>query len=127
MRAIPHHLLPIAMYDIDPHLAELYDQQETYDEDILLIQKLIGQGSVRRILEPFCGTGRILILLALAGYEVVGLDRPLVQDGFITVPNAPGLGVEPNEEVIRQHLYEPGYFEPTPEWDGVRSWDRLWS
>ena len=22
---------------------------------------------------------------------------------------------------------EPGYFEPTPEWDKERSWDRLWS
>ena len=57
----------------------------------------------------------------------IGLDRPLVQGGFITVPDAPGLGVEPNEEVLREHLYEPGYFEPTPEWNEVRSWDRLWS
>jgi hypothetical protein len=29
--------------------------------------------------------------------------------------------------VIRQHLLEPGYFEPTPEWDKERSNDRLWS
>ena len=58
---------------------------------------------------------------------VAGLDKPLVRDGFVSVPEKPGLGVEPNEEVIKQHLLEPGYFAPTPEWDNERSWDRLWS
>jgi len=52
----------------------------------------------------------------------VTLDR-----GFAIVPDRPGLGVEPNPEVFKQHLAEPGYFEPTPEWDKERSWDRLWS
>ena len=47
--------------------------------------------------------------------------------GFAIVPDRPGLGVEPNPEVFKQHLAEPGYFEPTPEWDKERSWDRLWS
>ncbi len=58
---------------------------------------------------------------------VSGLPKPLVQKGFVTVPERPGLGIELNEEVIKQHLREPGYFEPTPEWDKERSWDRLWS
>jgi len=52
--------------------------------------------------------------------------RPPIERGFAVVPDRPGLGVEPNEEMIRQHL-EGGYFEPTPEWDDERSWDRLWS
>ena len=43
------------------------------------------------------------------------------------MPDRPGLGVEPNPEVVKAHLKEPGYFEPTPEWDNERSWDRLWS
>jgi L-alanine-DL-glutamate epimerase-like enolase superfamily enzyme len=47
--------------------------------------------------------------------------------GFAIVPDRPGLGVEPNPEVMKAHLLEPGYFEPTPEWDKERSWDRLWS
>jgi len=47
--------------------------------------------------------------------------------GFAVVPNRPGLGVEPNPEVLKQHLLEPGWFEPTPQWDKERSWDRLWS
>jgi L-alanine-DL-glutamate epimerase-like enolase superfamily enzyme len=47
--------------------------------------------------------------------------------GFAIVPDRPGLGVEPNPEVVKAHLKEPGYFEPTPEWDEERSWDRLWS
>ena len=58
---------------------------------------------------------------------VTGLDHPLVQKGFITVPEKPGLGIELNEAEIKKHLAEPGYFEPTPEWDKERSHDRLWS
>jgi gluconate/galactonate dehydratase len=50
---------------------------------------------------------------------VVGIDKPIIQDGFITVPEKPGLGVELNEELMKQHLDpdDAGYFEPTPEWD----------
>jgi hypothetical protein len=32
-----------------------------------------------------------------------------------------------NDEVMKQHLFEPGYFEPTPEWDKESSHDRLYS
>jgi L-alanine-DL-glutamate epimerase-like enolase superfamily enzyme len=48
---------------------------------------------------------------------VTGPDRPVVENGFMRVPDAPGLGVELNEEVVQQHLKEPGYFEPTPMFD----------
>lgn len=58
---------------------------------------------------------------------VDGPDKPIIREGFIAVPDAPGLGVALNDEVVRQHLAEPGYFEPTPEWNAERSWDRLWS
>jgi len=52
----------------------------------------------------------------------------LVEKGFAVVPDAPGLGVELNEEVVKQHLGpKSGYFEPTPQWDEIRSNDRLWS
>ncbi len=58
---------------------------------------------------------------------VEGIEKPIVNRGFIKVPETPGLGITLNEEVVKQHLAEPGYFEPTPEWDKERSWDRLWS
>ena len=58
---------------------------------------------------------------------VTGMERPLVQKGFITIPDKPGLGIDLNEAEIRKHLADPGYFEPTPEWDKDRSNDRLWS
>lgn len=57
---------------------------------------------------------------------VVGPAKPLVRDGYIAVPDAPGLGVSLNEEVVREHLVGE-YFAPTNEWDQERSWDRLWS
>lgn len=61
---------------------------------------------------------------------VIGLSNPLIQDGYITVPETPGLGFSDiNEEVIRQFIdpNDPGYFEPTDVWDKERSHDRLWS
>ncbi len=58
---------------------------------------------------------------------VTGISKPIIQKGFIPVPEKPGLGIELNEEVVKEHLYEPGYFEPTPKWNELRSWDRLWS
>jgi L-alanine-DL-glutamate epimerase-like enolase superfamily enzyme len=52
----------------------------------------------------------------------------LVEKGFAVVPDSPGLGVELNEEVVKQHLRpKSGYFDPTPEWDTMRGNDRPWS
>jgi SAM-dependent methyltransferase len=62
------------MYDtIGRYIAEIYDRTETQQDDVALIQSLIGDRKVR-ILEPFCGHGRMLIPLAEAGYMIVGLD-----------------------------------------------------
>ena len=59
---------------------------------------------------------------------VTGIEKPLVQEGFVPVPETPGLGVELNDEVVREHLREgEELFAPTPEWDEARSWDRIWS
>jgi L-alanine-DL-glutamate epimerase-like enolase superfamily enzyme len=58
---------------------------------------------------------------------VEGVEKPIIQNGYVPVPNKPGLGVTLNDEVAKQHLAEPGYFEPTPYWDKDRSNDRLWS
>jgi L-alanine-DL-glutamate epimerase-like enolase superfamily enzyme len=51
---------------------------------------------------------------------VTGLEQPLVQDGYVKVPEKPGLGVDLNLDVIAEHLRYPGLFEPTPEWDAPR-------
>ena len=58
---------------------------------------------------------------------VEGIEKPVLNKGFVTVPDKPGLGITLNEAVVKQHLREPGYFEPTPEWTRDRSNDRLWS
>ena len=55
-------------------------------------------------------------------------SKPVVDHGWIDVPERPGLGVTLNDDVVKQHLAPgTGYFEPTPQWDQERSWDRLWS
>jgi L-alanine-DL-glutamate epimerase-like enolase superfamily enzyme len=63
------------------------------------------------------------------GDIVDGVAKPIIQQGFIPVPEGPGLGITLNEEAIKKQLSEPGYFEPTPQWDApkTRINDRLWS
>jgi SAM-dependent methyltransferase len=63
------------MYGIDSHIAEWYDRSETYTDDVELIRRLIEGMGPLRILELFCGTGRILIPLAQDGHELMGLDK----------------------------------------------------
>jgi L-alanine-DL-glutamate epimerase-like enolase superfamily enzyme len=48
---------------------------------------------------------------------VKGVAKPIVDKGYVAVPETPGLGIELNDEVVREHLRRPGYFEPTPMFD----------
>jgi len=61
--------------------------------------------------------------------DLVQGEKPLFAKGFANVPNAPGLGVTLNDEVVKRHLHKdhPGYFLPTTEWDAYQGNDRLWS
>jgi len=63
-------------------------------------------------------------------------NEPMIKKGFINVPDAPGLGLEINEDKINEHLakesndfsvYPKGMFEETLEWDRLDSHDRIWS
>lgn len=60
---------------------------------------------------------------------VTGLPSPIIQNGYIDVPETPGLGLELNEDAIKEHIDpdSPGYFESTEQWDNLRVNDRLWS
>jgi L-alanine-DL-glutamate epimerase-like enolase superfamily enzyme len=52
------------------------------------------------------------------------VDKPIIRNGYIPVPDTPGLGVTLNDEVVKQHLVPGvGYFEPTPMWDERQSFD----
>ena len=60
----------------------------------------------------------------------LGLPSPLIQDGFIRVPETPGLGfTDINEEVFAMFLNDerPLNFQSTEAWDKDWSHDRLWS
>ena len=62
------------------------------------------------------------------GDIVDGVEKPIINKGYIKVPEGPGLGFELNEGALKKLLREPGYFEPTPQWDNKeRINDRLWS
>jgi L-alanine-DL-glutamate epimerase-like enolase superfamily enzyme len=62
---------------------------------------------------------------------VTGLDDPLMVDGYVAVPDKPGLGVDLNYEGIEANLRAPsGLFESTDEWNtpklGFWQPDRKW-
>jgi L-alanine-DL-glutamate epimerase-like enolase superfamily enzyme len=61
---------------------------------------------------------------------VTGLDDPLIEEGYVRVPEKPGLGVDLNLEGIEENLRFPGLFEPTDEWNtpklGFWQPDRRW-
>lgn len=59
-----------------------------------------------------------------------GLPKPLLQNGYIEVPDKPGLGIESlNDDVLAEHIHRdfPGLWEPTDQWNDDYSADRLWS
>src|SRR6478672_8041004 len=55
---------------------------------------------------------------------VTGIEKPIVNKGFIKVPDKPGLGITLNDDEVRKHL-KPGteYFAATAMWDEAQSWD----
>ena len=62
------------------------------------------------------------------GDVIDGVEKPIINKGYITVPSGPGLGITLNEEALKKQLRDGGYFEPTPQWDlPQRGNDRLWS
>jgi L-alanine-DL-glutamate epimerase-like enolase superfamily enzyme len=50
-------------------------------------------------------------------------NDPIIDRGYFTVPDAPGLGFEIQADVLRANIHEGGYFEPTTEWDNETSFD----
>jgi L-alanine-DL-glutamate epimerase-like enolase superfamily enzyme len=56
--------------------------------------------------------------------------KKMIEKGYAILPlNSPGLGIELNEDVLKQHLKstDKSYFAPTTEWNEVRSHDRTYS
>ena len=56
-------------------------------------------------------------------------NKPMINKGFSPVPDSPGLGIELNEDVVKEHLHkqDKSFFAPTDEWNEKRSHDRTWS
>jgi len=50
-------------------------------------------------------------------------NDPIMDRGYFTVPDAPGLGLEINMDVLKANLHEGGLFEPTTEWDNEIDFD----
>jgi L-alanine-DL-glutamate epimerase-like enolase superfamily enzyme len=49
---------------------------------------------------------------------VTGLPSDYLEDGYVTVPDRPGLGVDLNETAIEENLRTPGtMFQPTDQWN----------
>jgi L-alanine-DL-glutamate epimerase-like enolase superfamily enzyme len=62
---------------------------------------------------------------------VTGMDQPVMVDGYVKVPEKPGLGVDLDLDGIKANLRPPsGLFEPTDDWNtpklGFWQPDRRW-
>lgn len=61
-------------YNLESYIPEIYDDLVAGDEDVSLILELAKKHSIKHVLEPFSGTGRLMIPLLKAGYHVTGID-----------------------------------------------------
>lgn len=60
----------------------------------------------------------------------IGTSEKIVRDGYITVPDKPGLGIDDlNDDVLAQHRHPdfPELWGATDSWNHEWSHDRLWS
>lgn len=60
----------------------------------------------------------------------LGIENPVIKNGFAAVPNKPGLGIDAlNEELIAEHIHKkyPGQWESTDNWNNEWANDRTWS
>ncbi len=60
---------------------------------------------------------------------VIAPKSPIIQNGYIEVPDTPGIGLLGlNDEVLAEHLHPEckSVWEDTDEWDDWQAWDRLW-
>ena len=59
---------------------------------------------------------------------MTGVEKPILVEGYVKVPEKPGIRVELSESAVKEHLAEDaGYLEQTPEWNERQSWGRTWS
>lgn len=58
---------------ISQWIADMYDWNETYTDDVDFAISLMGENP-KRVLEIACGSGRFMVPMAKAGHHVVGLD-----------------------------------------------------
>jgi len=109
-------------------------------EDIYLLQNfkpLIDIRAVDIVHPDLASAGGLLETKRIGDYaEEHGVAMAMhqagtpVTKGFANLPlSAPGLGIELNDEVVKQHLHptDKTYFEPTPYWNEKRSHDRIFS
>jgi len=69
--------------------------------------------------------------------DMVGQGGDIIKNGYVEVTDAPGLGLQLNEEAVKEHLakdserraavYPKGAFEDTSDWDQLDAHDRTWS
>ena len=59
-----------------PHYFDLVFRDETEAEVAFFKQAFqrFASGEVRRVLEPGCGSGRLVVAMAAEGFDVTGLD-----------------------------------------------------
>ncbi len=74
----------------DPNLARLYDAFTPIEDDQLGLIELAGTEPLR-VLDLGCGTGRVALMLAESGHDVVGVDPAVAMLDVARERDAEGL------------------------------------
>jgi len=121
----PEEPLPGIQFRTRPFTLEngyLLPKRENFDGGIAAAPSSVyGQGCLASV--PMAATLKgILAMTSHAvdiprwGDLVTGASKPIIDRGYITVPDAPRLGVELKEAVVKEHIRRGGYSEPTPQY-----------
>lgn len=61
----------VNVFNVDAHIAEIYDQQQNFAEDVQRLLALIANRGPLRIFKPFCGTGEVAGWLQGCGFSIM--------------------------------------------------------
>ncbi len=141
---------PMPWWDIDGHkqVTDAIEIPTAAGEELYLwdgFRELIEKRAVDIIHPDLLTSGGMLCAAAISSFVALehhGLDLPFwenlvtglpdnyMEDGYVAVPDKPGLGVDLNYAGIEANLRFPGLFEPTDEWNtpklGFWQPDRRW-
>jgi len=121
-RLIEHHAVDIVAPDMATHGGILENKKVAWLADLhgLSIAPHFAGSPVSMMANIHAAAAMPNNLIAVEFHAVAvpwwedlvkGISKPIIKDGYIDVPQGPGLGIELEEKTVRKHLEGETYFE----------------